>query len=135
MIYGHMNNPISQFTDEIVEQVEDLPKVVKKQIQNSNLPQDQQSKDKKVDDKKDPVTGKPIPSKKALTQLNQATAQLAQARLKKLREDLDKQRLKITKKEENPSDSPEVAKPKDDIVAQTLKNSKSTGEFAKNPGG
>jgi hypothetical protein len=93
--------------------------------------------------KTDPTTGKPVPSKKVLSQLTQATAQLAQTKLKKIREELDKQRLKTSgpasadasARQAGPQVPTEKPKPKDDVVAQTLKASKSTGEFGKNIGG
>lgn len=116
------NNPLTNFTDEVGEKVLETAKIVKKQLvskpvqQNPNEP--------------------PPPSKKILNQLNQATAQLAKMRLDKVREELEKQRLKI-KPASVPAaavDSVEV-KSVDDAVAQTLRSSKSTGEFGKNIGG
>lgn len=116
------NNPLNDFTDEVGEKVLETAKIVKKQLvskpvqQNSNEP--------------------PPPSKKILNQLNQATAQLAKIRLDKVREELEKQRLKIKKPASVPptADSVEV-KSVDDAVARTLRSSKSTGEFGKNIGG
>lgn len=81
----------------------------------------------------DPVTGKPIPSKKVLLQLNQQVAQLAQMRMKKVREELEKQRLPVKQVEQEKQ--VEQVKEKEDVVSRVLKASKSTGEFGKNIGG
>ncbi len=112
------NNPLTNFTDEFGE-------VIKKQLTPKPIPQDSNPNEP------------PPPSKKILNQLNQATAQLAKMRLDKVREELEKQRLKVKKPASVPAaavDSVEV-KPVDDAVAQTLRSSKSTGEFGKNIGG
>ncbi len=69
------NNPLGDFTDEVGEQLEDLPQIAKKQIIGANQ-------------------SKPVASKKVLSQLSRATAGLAQTRLKQVREELEKQRLK-----------------------------------------
>lgn len=87
----------------------------------------------KTDRKVDPVTGKPTPSKKVLTQLSQQVAQLAQMRMKKVREELEKQRLKVKQVEQEKQ--VEQVKEKEDVIARVLKASKSTGEFGKNIGG
>lgn len=123
-----MNNPISSITDEVGEQLKDFGRIAKKQI-TSNV--SNETKDPKKDKKVDPVTGKKPPTKQQLSTLQQQTAQLAQARLKKVREELEKQRLQVTqvqagKPQEQASNA---KKPKDDAVAKTLKASKSTGEF------
>ncbi|MBI4099816.1 hypothetical protein HY440_02310 [Candidatus Microgenomates bacterium] len=130
-------NPISDFTDEVFEQVEDMGKIAKKQItakpqsDTSNTSDASNKSDKKVD----PVTGKPVPSKKIVTQLNQQVAQLAQMRIKKVREELEKQRLKTSSQQTAASGQPgpevkqEEKKKEEDSVAKTLKASKSTGEF------
>ena len=115
-----IKNALGDFKDEAIEQFETIPKIAKKQILGE---------DKKVD----PITNKPKPSKKMLTQLTQATAQLQQAKLKKIREELDKQRLKIIPPEKKAA--LEAKKEKFDVVAQTLKNSESTGEFGRQVGG
>lgn len=113
------NNLLNNFTDEVGEKVLETAKIVKKQLtqkpvqQNPNEP--------------------PPPSKKILNQLNQATTELSQIRLKKIREELDKQRLKIKKPELEKIE--ETKREAFDVVAQTLKNSQSTGEFGKNIGG
>lgn len=155
------NNPLGDFGEKAFEQLEDvkntavrevksMPKVAKSQIQGSPVQtndtnQTQETRDLKQDknkvtgDKKiDPITGKPVPSKKMLSQLSQATAQVARMKMKKIREELEKQRLKVgndqqvenSKKQDT---GPEIklgsAKPKDDIVQKTLKASKSTGEI------
>lgn len=115
----------------------DNPSFEQFELDNQNPLPANEKKTKPKDQKKtnvDPVTGKPIPSKKVLSHLTQATAQLAQMRLKKLREDLDKQRLKVAA--QKPGDQPQAGpalpeKPveKDDAIQKTLKASKSTGEF------
>lgn len=118
----------SDFKDELGETVRETTKFVKKQTDQL---------DPKANKKVDPMTGKPVPSKKMLTQLTQQTAQLAQVRLKKVREELAKQRLKVnelasakdTAGEAGPEVKHEEAKPKEDAIAKTLKGSKSTGEF------
>lgn len=89
---------------------------------------------KKDDKKQDPVTGKPVPSKKALAQLTQAVAQLQQAKLKKIREELEKQRLPSAAPEKKQEEL-EAKKKSFDVIAQTLKNAKSTGEFGRQVGG
>jgi len=111
-----MNNVISDFKDELGESAKDIVKIAKKQVAGEST---------------DPVTGKPVPSKKIVAQLAAQTAQIAQMRMKKVREELEKQRLKVSPPA---SVSPaagggEVKKPKDNAVAVTLKGSKSTGEF------
>lgn len=125
----------SDFKDEIIDELESVGKIVKKQLTTKAVPAQQQAL---VDEKnkKDPVTGKPTPSKKMLTQLNQQVAQLSQMRLKKVREELEKQRLKVAQPasakapagQAGPEIKLEEKKP-DDIVVKTLKGSKSTGEF------
>lgn len=151
-----IGNPIGQFTDEFVELGQDtakkfvsdvvkgVPKAAKAQITgkpsqdgNNTLQSGDRKSDKVIDDKVSPVTGKPVPSQKVLTQLVQATNQLQMAKLKKLREDLEKQRLKTnvpdsakaSAGEAGPELPPEKKKSVDDIVQQTLKNAGSTGEF------
>lgn len=122
-----MDNPLGNFTDEVGEVVKDVAKGIaleaKKQVVG------------KEGKNKDPVTGKPIPTKKALTQLSQATAQLVDMKMKKVREELEKQRLKRG----NETAGPEVPKakslPKDDVIAQNIRNAKSTGEFGRQAGG
>ena len=108
----------------------------------------QETKVGKMDDgtgkKIDPVTGKPVIKKQTLTHLTTAANQLRLAKLKKIREELEKQRLKVTGGKEKlapleaaknqgagpvmPGESAEK-QPKEDVVAKTLKGSKSTGEF------
>ncbi len=130
------NSKFSDFKDEMGEHLEDLTRVVKKQIvakpQQSDASNTSDVSDKS-DKKVDPTTGKPVPSKKMLTQLNQQVVQLAQMRLKKVREELEKQRLKTdsTKPtgEAGPEIKPEAKKPQDDAVQKALQSSKSTGEF------
>lgn len=118
------NQIISDFKDEFGETVRETVKVVKRQI--TQKPPDQTAQEDKVDQ----VTGKPIPKKKTLTDLQKATAQLAQARLKKVREELEKQRLKVSQPARATPIENESPKPKEeDIVQKTLKGSKSTGEF------
>lgn len=113
------NNPLNNFTDEVGE-------VIKKQLTPKPVPQDPNPNEP------------PPPSKKILNQLNQATAQLAKMRLDKVREELEKQRLKTGSSDQVLGSSKEITQQKklvDDAVAQTLRSSKSTGEFGKNIGG
>lgn len=134
-----MDNPLGDFRDEAVEQLEGVKKIVKQQVLDNPKPPptDEKGIPPVKDAKKtkvDPVTGKPIATKKVLTQLSQATTQLAQIRLKKLREDLDKQRLKVSTqklgdKAQGGPPIPDKPIKKDDAVSQTLKASKETGEF------
>lgn len=135
-----MNNPLGNFADEVGETAKDTAKDLVMEAKKQILTK----KDDKQDDKKiDPTTNKPVPTKKVLTQLTTATAQLAQTKLKKIREELEKQRLKVTDKEPlktgQPGQGPELPaekpKPKDDAVAATLRNAKSTGEMGRNVGG
>lgn len=142
---GFMNNQISDFKDEVEEVFHETAKIVKKQVTAKPVPQmDQNGQvgqedqlDPKSNKKIDPVTGKPMPSSKMLTHLNQQVAQLAQMRIKKVREELEKQRLKTRdqvlgssgQSAQGPDIKQEQTKPKEDIVAKTLKASKSTGEF------
>ena len=121
-----MSNIISDFKDELSESAKDMVKIAKKQVAGGD-----QIKDKKTD----PVTGKPIPSKKMVTQQAQQTAQIAQMRMKKVREELEKQRLKVTAApvgtpagQAGPEIKQEQPK-QDDAVQKALKASKSTGEF------
>lgn len=149
-----MNNPLGDFTDEFVELGEDTGKKLVRDVVKG-IPQtikQQLTRPMTDEDKKtDPTTGKPVPTKKILTQLTQATAQLQQTKLKKIREELDKQRLKVTDEKQKlaPIESkktagqgpimPESAEtdkaPQPDAVAATMRNSKSTGEFGRQVGG
>ncbi|MCL4398146.1 hypothetical protein M1403_03960 [Patescibacteria group bacterium] len=144
-----MDNPLRQVTDEMGELGKDtaktfvrdvvkgVPKSIKTQVVGQTIDNGSGTADKKQDTrnkKMDPVTGKPIPTKKALTQLTQATAQYQKTKLQKLREEFDKMKL--------PSATPEkkqeelIAKKKSfDVVAQTLKSAESTGEFGRQVGG
>lgn len=158
-----MDNPLSDLVDTAFEQVEHTGKAVKRDlVKGVPLAAKQQimgsddskpgevnknnkvNEDNKSNKKIDPVTGKPIPSKRALSDLKNATAQMAQMKLKKIREELEKQRMKITdeqrkKMEQGKTPGPEIPvepeKPKEDVVAKVLKASKSTGEMGKNIGG
>jgi hypothetical protein len=142
-----MNNPLGDFTDEIVESVEYMAKSAKKQI-TGPAPQASKSQDdtadKKADQKPDPkaaktdpMTGKPVPTQKTLSQLAQATNQLQMAKLKKLRDEFDKMKLQMTEKGAKPGEPVEEPekKPPDDAVARTLKSSSQTGEFKGAAGG
>ena len=127
-----MNNPIGQFTDEFTNEViKGIPKAAKAQILGSNEPT-KPTQDKKLS----PVTGKPVPSKQAMSQLSQATASLQMTKLQQVRKRLEEMRLKVTEnkplagvKGTGPEMSTEKPKPKDNIVEQTLKNAQSTGEI------
>jgi hypothetical protein len=156
-----MNKPLGSFGDQLFELgrdagrkfardvVKGVPKAAGKQILGDQIIDNSSgTKDRKIDDRKkggqDPVTGKPVPSKKTLTQLTQATVQLQQIRLKKVREELEKQRLKVSSDQgagnNQPGTGPEipVEKPKvpqDNAVQATLRNAQSTGEAGKNIGG
>src|SRR3989344_2529836 len=135
-----MNNPISDFTDELEEAGKDIVKIAKKQI----VGEKKEPQKAEMPDQKDPVTGlPPVKKKVTLTNLTKATAELRMAKLKKLREELEKQRLKtLDKKAElapiesskSKGQGPAMVEgaerePKDDAVANTLKGSKDTGEF------
>ncbi|MCL4390110.1 MAG: hypothetical protein M1484_03725 [Patescibacteria group bacterium] len=127
------NNLQNKFSDELGEKLEEGVRVVKKQVTAKPAPPS-------PDDKKDLVTGKPVPSKPVLTKLNQQVAQLAQMRIKKVREELARQRLKTSQMNQtnqtNQTVEPApVQKPADDAVAKMLKSSKSTGEFKGAVGG
>lgn len=118
------NNPLGDFVDEVEE-------VTKDTVKGIVIEAKKQVFDKKVD----PITNKPVPTKKVLTQLTQATKQLQQTKLQKIREELDKQRLKVTDQKAKPTQpgqgpelSAEKPKPADDAVQKTLRNSQSTGE-------
>lgn len=113
----------SEFKDEVGEIFHETARAVKKQVT-------QKPDDSAREAKKDLVTGKPIPTKKMLGNLSEQVAQLSRMRLKKVREELEKQRLKVKQMDQvKQVEQVEQAKPKDDIVQQTLKGSKSTGEF------
>src|SRR3989344_2948057 len=88
----------------------------------------QETKVGKMDDgtgkKIDPVTGKPVIKKQTLTHLTTAANQLRLAKLKKIREAAKNQGAGPVM----PGESAEK-QPKEDVVAKTLKGSKSTGEF------
>lgn len=146
-----MKNPLPKITDEVgefikdsgkaaVREVKDFGKVAKTQISGQpgsgdSGSQVQEKRSDSASDKKDPVTGKPVPTKRQLTDLKTQTAQLQLAKLKKVRDDLAQQRLKVSGQQQTTQDGtgPEVKqedkKPKDDAVKNTLKGSKSTGEF------
>lgn len=165
-----MNNPISDFTDELEDAGKDvvktfvrdvvkgIPEAAKSQLlgKDSSVSHNSYENNKKDKDKKastnnksddqskvDPMTGKPVPKKPQLQHLSQASAQLRLTKLKKVREELEKQRLKVTDKKAGLApiesskkqgagpavpDSSEREKP-DEAVANTLKGSKDTGEF------
>ncbi len=126
---------MSDFKDELGEAAKDMVKIAKKQIL-SKTSQTSQTNQTPQTDKKDPITGKPVPSKRVLSDLKNATAQVAQMKLKQIREELEKQRLKTKEAGPSSAEAPEgQRKPKEDAIAKTLKQSKSTGEFGKNIGG
>lgn len=108
---------MNDFTDEMIEQGKGATKRVIGQIVGSPV----------GNPKVNEFTGKPIPSKKILTKISREADQLALARLKKTRENLDKMKLQ---RSENKSLA-EIQKEKkvDNIVDQTLKNAQSTGEI------
>ena len=135
-----MHNPLGNFTDEVGEVAKDTVRDIfvegKKQVLGK--------KDKKDNRKQDPVTGKPVPTKKSLTQLSQAASQLQLAKLQKVREELETQRLKVNSEPASAkalagAAGPEIPKskglPKDDVLKQNLRNSESTGEFGRQVGG
>jgi len=153
-----MNNTIPNFGEETGEILLETGKKVIKNVTKGTVQAvkaqitgkqvgdvDQVDQTTKTQDNKkiDPVTGKPIISKKTLAQLNQQVAQLAQMRIKKVREELEKQRLKIQGTEKRAQGKegtgPEVPavpeEPKEDVISKVLKASKSTGEYGKNIGG
>ncbi len=130
----------SDFKDEVGEIMVETGNVVKKQLTQKPVDNQTRSLDQARDDKKvDPTTGKPVPSKKMLGNLSQQVAQLSQMRLKNVREELEKQRLKIEEKKAETGQGPEIKheekKPQDDAVAKTLAASKSTGEIKGTIGG
>lgn len=99
---------------------------------------------KSGDDKKSPVTGAPVPSKQVLTQLTDAVDKLEAVKLKKIREELTKQRNKV----KDPSTSSgqvagqtgseipvEKNKLNPNAVTDTLNKSRQTGEFGRAVGG
>lgn len=160
-----MNNSFSDAGDQLFELgqstakkfvkdvVKGVPKAAKQQITGDDknyqdIKDSSPQQDKKQVKNTDPVTGKPPPTKKMLTQLTQATSQLQMQKLQKVREELDKIRLKVTDEKQKlaPGESakstgqgPEMPeeKPKEqgDVVATTLRNAQSTGETGKNLGG
>ena len=119
------NNNLNNFKDELGELALETAKTVKKQI--TRKPADPAA------DKSQP----PAPSKKVYNQLTKAVADLAKIRLDKVREELEKQRLKTTKNQRPTAngENAQVEKPVDDAVQKMLKASKSTGEFGKMVGG
>ncbi len=154
-----MDSPLGDLSDKAFEQLEDvkntairearsLPKTIKQQVfespRRNPLPDEKGSPGQKD---VDPVSGKPVPSRKVVNQIAQATAEVAKARIKKLREELDKQKLKTSEKKKvvlSPLESakkagigPEIPETetgperdkKDKAVETTLKGSKSTGEY------
>jgi hypothetical protein len=153
------NNPLGDVGDKLFELgqetgkkfVRDVVKGVPKSAKGQIFDQGNQGNKDKQSKKTDPVTGKPIPSKKALTQLTQATAQLQQAKLQKVREELDKQRLKVADNKQKlapieaaktAGKGPVMAEPGEqekapppEAVTATLRGSKSTGEFGRQVGG
>lgn len=142
-----MKNLIKTVSDEVVSEVKDMGRIAKAQISGQQTADSSQGETKsvaKTDDKKDPITGKKPPTKQQLTDLKTKTAQLQAVKLKKVREELEKQRLKVTdeKAELSPIEaakkqghgpavptSESAEKAPDNAVANTLKGSKSTGEF------
>jgi hypothetical protein len=135
-----MNNPLGNFADEAGEAVKETTKSILVEAKKQVLAKTDDQKDGK---KVDPTTNRPIPTKKVLTQLTQATTQLQQARLKKVREELEKQRLKVTDKDQikkgqqgaGPDMPVEKPKQDDDVVATTMRNASQTGEMGRNVGG
>jgi hypothetical protein len=148
-----MNNSFSDAGDQIFELgqhvakkfvkdvVKGVPQTAKQQIagdssSNQTAKDNLPVNDKKQTKKTDPITGKPPPSKQALSQLTQATKQLQMQKLQKVREELEKQRLKVTGADSAKAPTgqagpeiPETKKPsQDDAVAKTMRNSQSTGE-------
>ena len=103
---------INDFTDEMIEQGKGATRRVIHQIVQ--------------DPKTNEFTGKPIPSKKVLTKISQEADQLALARLKSTRENLDKMKFQAVKKKS--LEEIENARKVDNIVDQNLRNSLSTGE-------
>ncbi len=166
-----MNNPFSDFTEVGFEQLRDTGKKIKQDLvkgvpaaikqQLTQKPMGNQgslgdqgsggdegvggmeknAKQKPPGTKIDPVTGKPIPSKKMLTHLSDAAAKVRLQKLQQVRKQLEEQRLKITEEGAKkdmlvgtaPGQGPAMkveTKPKlkDDAVAKTLRKSQSTGE-------
>jgi len=137
-----MNNPIGQFTDELVELGKDTGKTfvrdVVKGVPQSAKSQILGTEPAKLDQSKKTslVTDKPIPSKQAMSQLSQATSQLQTTKLRQVRKRLEEMRLKATEQKSlagQKGTGPEisVSKPKapvDNAVQKMLKNARSTGE-------
>lgn len=164
-----MNNPFKRVTDEIFELgqsttkslvndvVKGIPKAAAGQLasspnDNSNLQQnesaDRSASNEQINSKPnapkktDPITGKPAPSKRVLTDLKNAAAQLQMQKLQQVREELAKQRNKnmdANNSPATPTAGPEVKtadkKLDDGAVARTLRASGQTGEFKGSAGG
>ena len=80
-----MDNPLGNFADETQEVVKDTARDLMQETKKQIL----QKKDDKQDNKKTaPVTNKPIPTKKVLTQLSAATTQLQHVKIKKISEEV-----------------------------------------------
>jgi hypothetical protein len=160
-----INNPFKRFTDEFFELgktvkksvvddvVKGIPKTMVQQVgaqvggMNSGgdqigqmLEQGNQtnSQGKKAPD---PITGKPVPSKRVLSDLKNAVAQLSMKKLQQVREELDKQRNKVSDDKAPPKEGigPQVKteekKQDDGAVARMLKSFNQTGEFKGSAGG
>lgn len=141
-----MDHPLKNLADETGEVLKDTAVDIAERARNQVL-----GPEKPISqDKKDPVTGKPIPTKKVLTQLSQSAEQLRQARLQRTREELEQQRLKVNQEKQKlaPTETKKTAgkgptmpestvekAPVSDAVAATLRGSKSTGEFGRQVGG
>ena len=120
-----MDSKLNNFADELEELALETAKTVKKQITQKPV---------------DPAVDKsqpPAPSKKVYGQLTKAVADLAKIRLDKVREELEKQRLKVVNNQgtRNKIQTDQEKAPVDDAVQKMLKASKSTGEFGKLVGG
>lgn len=145
--------------------IKGIPKAAKQQIMGQQVKvgndqvdvgSSQENKDNKANktikaSNNDPITGKPAPTKKTLTQLTEAEDKLKAVKLQRIREELARQRIK-TKNEPADANPPagragamagetgpqvkiEEKKPDPGAVARTLKQSQQTGEFKGSVGG
>lgn len=147
-----MQNPFKRLTDELFELgqttkkafvrdvVKGVPKTVVGQVagteNNKSNEASNPSNSNKMDQgtsMADPITGKPVPSKRALSDLKNAVSQLQMQKLQKVREELAKQRNKIPDEQAVSKDGvgPQVVsenKKSDEAVRRAVQSSETTGE-------
>ena len=154
-----MNNPFSDFSEmaaeqgrstvkKVVQEVKSVAKIAKQQVggQPKNLGDKGDMGDKgdggnvglEMTEKIDPVTGKPIPSKQAVSKIAQLADQLRIRDSERVRQELEKIRNSFLTEQKNlagaaPGQGPEIKqtpedkKPKEAAVVTALKRNK--GEF------